>query len=555
MFFKFKNLRKIKRSRQIVAVLVKYGLNYFLDRTKIGILAKIGKRPKNYETLNTPERLRLALEELGPTFVKFGQILSTRPDFLPPDFIRELEKLQDQVLTFDSFQAQEIIVQELKKPIDKLFRHFESRPIAAASLSQVHKAVLISGKTVAVKIQRPDIKKIIDLDLEILEDLASLSENHLDNGWVYHPKLMVAEFKKAIRKEIDFINEASNFERFEVNFKDIEYIKIPKIYWSMTTTKVLTMEFIEGTKINEIIQEKYKGIFDPIEVAKRGADAILKQILEDGFFHADPHPANLFVQPPATIVMLDVGMVGYLDEETVINGAKLLQAIVNKDLNQVLRSFENLGIIIKEFDHNLLRQDLKELLDRYLGIPLKNLEISQVSQDILEIMMHHDLVLPANLVLMVKALSVVETTGRQLYPDFDMLSAAKPFVKKLLRKKFAPQELLKKSGVVLQECIELIEQLPNNLIDILHKVKEGKLKFNFEHQGLEILTNEIDRSSNRLSFSLIIAALIIGSSLILQQQIGPFVFGYSILGIIGYLIASFLGLGLIISILRSGKWK
>ena len=538
-----------------MAVLVKYGLNYFLDRTKIGILAKIGKRPKNYETLNTPERLRLALEELGPTFVKFGQILSTRPDFLPPDFIRELEKLQDQVLTFDSFQAQEIIVQELKKPIDKLFRHFESRPIAAASLSQVHKAVLISGKTVAVKIQRPDIKKIIDLDLEILEDLASLSENHLDNGWVYHPKLMVAEFKKAIRKEIDFINEASNFERFEVNFKDIEYIKIPKIYWSMTTTKVLTMEFIEGTKINEIIQEKYKGIFDPIEVAKRGADAILKQILEDGFFHADPHPANLFVQPPATIVMLDVGMVGYLDEETVINGAKLLQAIVNKDLNQVLRSFENLGIIIKEFDHNLLRQDLKELLDRYLGIPLKNLEISQVSQDILEIMMHHDLVLPANLVLMVKALSVVETTGRQLYPDFDMLSAAKPFVKKLLRKKFAPQELLKKSGVVLQECIELIEQLPNNLIDILHKVKEGKLKFNFEHQGLEILTNEIDRSSNRLSFSLIIAALIIGSSLILQQQIGPFVFGYSILGIIGYLIASFLGLGLIISILRSGKWK
>jgi ubiquinone biosynthesis protein len=290
-------------------------------------------------------------------------------------------------------------------------------------------------------------------------------------------------------------------------------------------------------------------------VAKRGAEAILKQILEDGFFHADPHPANLFVQPPATIIMLDVGMVGYLDEETVINGAKLLQAITNKNLDQVLRSFENLGIIIKEFNRHLLRQDLKELFDRYLGVPLKNLEISKVSQDVLEVAVRHNLVLPANLVLMIKSLSMVEATGRQLYPDFDMLSTAKPFVKKLLRKKLAPQELFKKSEVLLQESLEFIEQLPNNLIEILHKVREDKLKLNFEHQGLEKLIQEIDRSSNRLSFSLIIAALIIGSSLILQQQVGPLLFGYSILGIIGYLLASFVGLGLVISILKSGKWK
>ena len=555
MFFRSKNLRRFKRSRQVMAVLFKYGLDYFLDRTKIGILARIRKKPKDYKTLTTAERLRLALEELGPTFIKFGQILSTRPDFLPPAFIKELEKLQDQVPSFDSFQAQKIIERELGKSINRLFKNFEPTPIAAASLSQVHKTILPSGETVAVKIQRPDIKETIELDLEILEDLAALVESHFSDGWIYHPKLMVAEFKKAIRKELDFTNEVHNFEKFRANFKDIDYIKVPKIYWEMTTSEVLTMEFIEGTKINEITQEKYKDVFEPAEVAKRGAEAILKQILEDGFFHADPHPANLFVQPPATIIMLDVGMVGYLDKETVINGAKLLQAIINKNLDQSLRSLENLGVIIKEFDRHLLRQDLKELFERYLGVPLKNLEISKVSQDIIEIMVRHNLVLPTNLALMVKALSMVETTGRQLYPDFDMLSTAKPFIKKLLRKKFVPKELLKKSEVVLQESIELIEQLPNNLIDILHKVKEGKLKFNFEHQGLEKLTNEIDRSSNRLSFSLIIAALIIGSSLILQQQIGPFIFGYPILGIIGYLIAGFLGLGLIISILRPGKWK
>jgi len=555
MFNKFRKLRKFKRSRQIMTVLVKYGLDYFISRSKIGVLAKIRKRPKKYQVLTLPERLRLALEELGPTFIKFGQILSTRPDFLPPAFIKELAKLQDQVPSFNSSQAQEIIEQELNKPIVQLFKKFEEKPVAAASLSQVHKAILPNGAIVAVKIQRPDIKETIELDIGILEDLAGLLENHLHNGWIYQPKLIVEELKKAIRKELDFTNEAHNFEKFRINFKDIKYVKTPKIYWEMTTTKVLTMEFMEGVKINEITQDKYKNIFDAKKVAKQGAKVILKQVLKDGFFHADPHPANLFVQPPATIIMLDVGMVGYLDEKTINNGVKLLQAIVNKNLDQVARGFENLGVIVKEFDKNLFRQDLEELFARYLGVSLKNLEINKINQDILGTMARHSLVLPANLVLMLKALSVVETTGKQLDPDFDMVSAAKPFVKKLLRKKIAPQELLRKSGIMFQESVELIEQLPQNLIDISRKLREGKLKFNFEHRGLEKLTEEIDHSSNRLSVSLIIAALIIGSSLVLQQQIGPFIFGYSILGIIGYLLASFFGLGLIVSILRSGKWK
>ena len=553
--FNFRNLRKFKRSRQIIGVLVKYGLDYFIDRSKIGVLSKIRRRPKNYQELTLPERLRLALEELGPTFIKFGQILSTRPDFLPPAFIKELAKLQDQVPSFGAVQARETVEQELNKSIDELFKKFKRKPIAAASLSQVHKAVLPNGEIVAVKIQRPNIREIIELDIEILENLAGILENRLHNGWFYRPKLIVEELKKAIRREIDFINEAHNFEKFRINFKEVEYIQSPKIYWEMTTAKILTMEFIEGVKINEITQDKYKNVFDARKVAKRGAEVILKQVLEDGFFHADPHPANLFVLPPATIVMLDVGMVGYLDEKTIVNGVKLLQAIVDKNLDQVMNSLGNLGIIIKEIDKNLFRQDLAELLGRYLGIPLKNLEISKVNQDILRVMARHNLALPANLVLTLKALSMTETTGKQLDPDFDMLSAAKPFVKKLLRKKFAPEELLKKSGIMLRESVGLIEQLPQNLIDISRKLKEGKLKFNFKHRGLEKLTKEIDRSSNRISFSLIIASLIVGSSLVLQQQVGPFIFGYPVIGIIGYLLASFLGLGLVISILRSGGWK
>ena len=553
--FNLRTWNQIKRSKQIVSVLVKYGLDYFIGRAKISFWLKIRKKSKRFQELTPPKRLRLALEELGPTFVKFGQILSTRPDFLPPDFIKELEKLQDKVPPFSSFQAKKIIEKELNKPLEELFKKFETKPIAAASLSQVHKAILPNNEIVAVKVQRPGIKEIIELDLKILENLAGFLENRLYNGWVYQPKLIVTELKKAIEREIDFTNEAYNFERFRINFKDIEYIRVPKIYWEMSTSKVLTMEFIKGTKVDEITQEKYKNVFDAKKVAKRGAKAILKQILEDGFFHADPHPANLLIQPPATIVMLDVGMVGYLDKETIFKSTKLLKAVIDRNLEQIINCLENLGVVVKEVDKNSFRQDLKELLDRYFGFPLKHLEIKKISEDMLKVMVQHHLSLPSSFVLMLKALSMEESIGKKLDPDFDMISTAKPFVKKNLRRKFMPQELLKKSSILFQESVELIEELPEDLIDILHKFKEGKLKFNFEHRGLEKLVREINRSSNRISFSLIIAALIIGSSLVLQQQVGPFIFGYSAIGIVGYLLASFLGLGLVISILSSGKWR
>ena len=412
--FNLRTWNQIKRSKQIVSVLVKYGLDYFIDQAKISFWLKIRKKSKRFQELTPPKRLRLALEELGPTFVKFGQILSTRPDFLPPDFIRELEKLQDEVPPFSSFQAKKIIEKELNKPLEELFKKFETKPIAAASLSQVHKAILPNNEIVAVKVQRPDIKEIIELDLKILENLAGFLENRLYNGWVYQPKLIVTELKKAIEREIDFINEAYNFERFRINFKDIEYIRVPKIYWEMSTSKVLTMEFIKGTKVDEITQEKYKNVFDAKKVAKRGAQAILRQILEDGFFHADPHPANILIQPPATIVMLDVGMVGYLDKETTFKIAEFIQAIIDKNLEQIISCLQDLGVVIKEVDENLFRHDLKELLDRYFGVPLKRLEIRKISEDMLKVMVEHHLSLPSSFVLMLKALSMEESIGKKL---------------------------------------------------------------------------------------------------------------------------------------------
>lgn len=547
------NYKKLKRSRQIVNVFTKYGLGYFIDRSKLKLLYKLKRvAPPDFKTPSFSRNIFTALEELGPTFIKFGQILSTRPDFLPPAFIKELEKLQDEVPPFDSLQAKGIIEKELGKPVEELFKEFEEIPVASASLSQVHKAVMPNGEIVAVKIQRPDIKAVIELDLEILKDLMGFIDRRFGNNWIYHPKLMVEEFKKAIQREIDFTNEAHNYETFRINFKDIDYIKIPKIYWNMTTTKVLTMEFIGGTKINEITRDEYKDIFNPKEVAKRGTYIILKQVFEDGFFHADPHPANIFVLPPATIVMLDVGQVGYVDENIIKNGARLLLAMMDKNLDQGMKYLKALGMLEKEYDETLIRQDLAELIERYVGIPLKDIEIRKLAQDTIEVLVRHNLVLPSNLALMIKAVSMAETTGRQLDPDFNAVTVGRPFITKMINKRFSADELFKRGNIFVYDSIEFIEKLPKNITDILSKLADGKLKFNLENKESQKLTRGINRLAILLSFSIIIAALIISASLMIKMDTGIIILGYSIQSIIGYAIAIFLCLILII-IFKSKK--
>ncbi len=552
---KLNNLNKIKRSKEIITVLTKYGLNYFIDHSRLNFLIKIRKKSKGYHSLTFPERIRLALEDLGPTFIKFGQILSTRPDLLPADFIEEFSKLQDQIQPFDFAKVQDLVEQELGKEINCLFKDFDKNPIAAASLSQVHKATLFTGEIVAIKIQRPKIKETIALDLEILEKLASLLENRLRNGWVYHPKLMVSEFKRAINKELDFINEACNLEKFKNNFKKIDYIRFPKVYRDMSTKKILTMEFIDGVKINEIIQEKYKGVFDIKKVARRGVLVMFKQILEDGFFHADPHPANLFVVAPATIVMLDVGMVGYLDDKTIESGSKLFQGIFDKDVDMVVKGLEILGIVPEDFDEVSFSRSLNEFLEYYHGRLLKDLEISKISQDFIEIMLRYNLSLPAEMILMVKAISMVEASGKKLDQDLDVFLIAKPLVKNFFKRKFHPSKFFKKIQNILEEGSYFVEDFPKDLGGILKKIKKDELSFNFEHKGLEKLTREINSSSSRISISLVIAALFIASSLILQQPEKVAFVEYTTLGGVGYIVAGFFSLILIIYILKSKKEK
>jgi len=549
------NLDKVKRSRQIISVFIKFGLDYLFDVSRVNFITKIRNRRKGYEKLSSAERLRLAFEELGPTFIKFGQILSTRPDFLPPDYIYELEKLQDKVLPVETLRIRECIEKELNKPLNQVFKEFDEKPVASASLSQVHKAVLYNGEIVALKIQKPGIRNTIELDLAILESFADVLEKRLRNGPFHSPKAVVAEIKKALRKELDFLNEAHNFDKFRNNFKGIDYIKVPNVYWDLTTEKLLTMEFIEGVKISEITQEKYRQQFDLKKIADRAAEALLKQILLDGFFHADPHPGNLFVQPPDTIVMLDVGMTGHLEERTIIIIAKTLRAANEKDYSHIIRGLQDLGLVVQKIDKFSLRQDLDELIELYSDRPFKTISMAKMNQQILEIMMRHKMAIPSNLVMMLRSISIAESVGKQLEPDFDMFSLIQPFVRKIYFKLYSPRRWKERGVNVMDESVELVEHLPHHLSDLLRKLREGQFEVKLEHHKLEEITREIKGSSNRISASLIIAALIVGSSLILQQGIGPTISNVSIIGIIGYILAGVLGLGLIISIFRLSRKK
>ena len=561
MFNLKQKYRNIKRAKKIITILAKYGLGYFLDLPAAERYLNLGRKffvkkaeKEKTQRLTLPQRARLACEELGPTFVKLGQILSTRPDLIPTELAQEFSKLQDDVAPFTFLKTEERFKKEFGRPISELFAEFDEQPAAAASLSQVYKAKLVSGETVAVKIQRPNIKKTMEEDIAILLDLAKFAEKRFIYGRIYQPVEIVKEFARTVRKELDFINEGRNIDKFRANFKDIETVRIPKVYWDLTADKILTMEYIDGIKISDTVKLK-KSQFDKKIIATRGADMILKQIFADGFFHGDPHPGNIFVLKNNVIALLDFGMVGRISEDRMGSMADMIIAAIKIDADKIVEALMDMDIVGWEADLPKLKIEIKDFIGKYYGAPLKELEMGKIIEEILEVMIAHKIKIPSDLALLAKALITIEGIGRELDPDFDMVSHTKPFAKRLLKKKYSPVNLWKRGSAAARELFNFLEILPKEFSWMIKSLRAGELNVSFQHKGLEKLVLEIDRASNRLSFSMIIGALIIGSSFVIQANIGPFIFNYPAIGIIGYLLASFLGLVLIISILRSGKWK
>jgi len=550
--------RHLNRYRQILTVLFKYGFGDLVDVLKIEQYLEIGlqmisrKRREQVDRLTRSERVRMALEELGPTFIKLGQVLSTRPDLIPVEFVEELSKLQDHVPPFAYAEVAQIIESELGAAPGDIFQHFDETPRGAASIGQVHRARLKDGEEVVVKVQRPGIRKTIEVDLEIMLHLASLMERHLEEFQVNRPVRIVEEFARTLEKEIDYTIEASHIERFARQFIDDATVYVPKVFRETTTERVLTMEYIDGVKASEIDRIEEEGLDRKI-ITSRGADLILKQVFDHGFFHADPHPGNIFVLPGNVLCYLDFGMMGSIDRQSREDFADLIHSVTRRDESRAMRALLTLTQYDEEPDTRLLARDLSDFMGQHLYKPLKDLQMEKLLHQLMELISRHRLQIPPDLFLMMKALAIVEGVGLSLDPDFEMINQAAPFIQRVKMEQFHPKRVasdIMRSGT---ELVRLIQEIPGELRELLRQMKRGKVKMEFEHRGLEPMLATHDRTSNRIAFSIVIAALIVGSALIVLSKTPPFLFGIPVIGIIGFVTAGVMGVWLLIAILRKGR--
>ena len=554
-----RNIRSIRRYRHILGILIKYGFGHVVEQLNINYYLELGRRivtlgsaPKEIERLTQPVRLRLAMEELGPTFIKLGQILSTRPDLIPREYADEFRKLQDKVPSISAEDIEKQVESELGYPILELFAEFSPLPLAAASIAQVHRGRLKGGEEVVIKVRRPGVKEVIETDLDILMGLAYLIEHHLPGGAIYDPIGIVKEFRRTIHREMDFTREGHTIDRFATNFKHDSTVHVPCVFWELTGERVLTMEFVDGIKVTEFSRLEAAG-YDRQVIARNGADAFLKQVLVHGFFHGDPHPGNIFILPGNTVCLLDYGMVGRLDDDLKFQLVDLLAAILHRDVEAVINQLLYSGELTDEANLKHLKRDLAEFIDDYYEIPLQEINAGKLLSDFVEILTHYHIKFPSDLMLLAKALVTMEGLGRELDPDFNMISHLRPFMERLLRERLTPGSVSRDMLRVVQSYGSLAKNLPRDLKEFINRVNRNKFKIDLEHRGLEKLIADLDKSSNRLSFSMLIAALIIGSSLIMLTNKGPLLLGFPILGFLGYSIAGFLGLWLAIAILRSGR--
>lgn len=552
-----KTVRNLKRYRQIVGVLAKYGFGHILDRldlrTRLRLRPKpIGPELKSAARLALPVRIRRVMEELGPTFVKLGQVLSTRPFLIPYDLLVELTRLQDAVEPFDFAQVREVVEGELRDSLEHLFREFEETPVASASLAQVHRAVTLDGRKVAVKVQRPGIKRIIAADMDILADLARLLDRYVPEVKIFDPVGLVAELAKTTRRELDFAAEARYMEVFAENFTDDPTVKVPAVFAGLSTAKVLTTEYIDGIKISNKERLQAAG-FDLSELVRNGGQSVLKQIFQHRFFHADPHPGNLFVMPDGRIAAVDYGMVGRLSGRAVDELANLLIAAMAGDTESVSRELLNMDVLGEQVNLRTFEADLTDLFLRYRRLPLARIDMKAIITGIFNLVHEYQVRIPSDYMLLAKALITYEEVARGLDPGYDMVEAVTPYVKKLARSRFDPSRAAKTVTRGIGDVREIVNILPFELRRIVRKLRKGDLIVPLEHRGLEHLINEIDRSSNRLSFALIIAALIVGSSLLIRADVGAKIFDLPLLGLLGFLFAGVLGIWLVIGILRSKR--
>ena len=557
-----KKINKMKRLREIMRVLAEGGFAVFMQRgdlkkhlplehRALAFYEGYIEKAKPGEKVPLPVSLRVTLEKLGPTFIKFGQVLSLRPDIVPSEYVKELRHLQDQVHPVPFAEVEKVIEGETGKKLGATFKSFDKTPIAAASVAQVHKAVLKTGETVAVKVLRPNVQSIVEQDISIMKQIAELLESHLPEAKAYRPVELVKEFEEWTNAEFDLRVEAKNMSLFRENFEGDETVVIPRVYWAHTSEKVLVMEFIDGVKLSDSSELK-KRKFNRRMLALNGANAVFKQIFIDGVFHGDPHPGNLLALKGNRIAFLDFGIIGRLGMKTRKKLALYILALNENDSEKAVKHLMDIVEVGERGNLEGFKREVWKNINSWYGLPLKERGVAQTLYKTVSMAARHDVHFPTETVLLAKALLTVESVGVELYADFDFSRESKPFIHRLIREQLSPVKSVKKMFQNSLEYLEFFENLPEHVSNVVRKFESGDLTVRLQKTEFLEITDELYRLGKLVVLGIVAAALIMGSSLLLRAEGISRVLGFSV-GLIEFYLAIFFTAWLLITLLRAAR--
>lgn len=552
------NYRNIRRLHRIVSVLIKYGFGWLVKDMRLFSFATaierviLYRKARERQRLSTPQRVRMVLEELGPSFVKLGQVVSTRADLLPSDWVEEFKKLQDMVPPISFEEARKVVERSLKAPLATAFSTFEERPVASASIAQVHYATLADGTPVAVKVRRPGIGRVIESDISVMYTVARLIERYVPHLRRYRPVEVVDEFSRIIHKEQDFTIEGANTNRFQRIFADDSTVHIPKVYWEQTTHEVLTLERLEGVPFDEV--ERIRGMGVDVEVVVGNAlRAFFKQVFEHGVFHADLHPGNIFVKEDGTIIYLDFGIIGTLDKNLRRYLASMLYHLMKQDYYGAAVVHRDMGLISRSVDIHEFEDALRDITDPIFGKPLESIDVPGLIMKLLQTARRFQMKLQPNLLLLQKSMVIIEGTGRQLCPNINMWDFAKPLITRwMIKEKVSPKRVYERERERVGELMDVAANAPHQASALLNRALDDDVKIGFVHHRLESLTDEIHTLGRRVTAGLIVAALILGSSLLLAFSSDGSLLSHIVpwLGVAGLLLTIIVVVGFVVT---SGK--
>ena len=497
--------------------------------------------------LQLVERIRMTLEMLGPTFIKFGQVMSTRPDLVPPGMLIELQKLQEGVPPFPSDEAIAQLENQLGQPVEKLFASFDRVPIAAGSLGQVHRARHLNGTQLAVKIRRPTAVRDVERDLALMQELAILLERNVQEARIFDPVGLVNHFARSIRRELNFAREGRTMDEFRRLFRQDATLYVAEVFWELTTEAVLTMEFVDGFRIDELDQGAGPK-WDAAQIAANGARIFMKQAFEFGVFHGDPHPGNIRILRDGTLCLLDYGMIGMLDGKTREQLLDLLLAITQQDVDGAVKLVMQIGEPSREVDRPLLQIDMRDFVSNYYGIELERLNIGHALSDFVAILSNHAIRCPGTLMLLIRCLVALEGVGHTLDPAFNLAAHLQPFVERLVKDRYSPTRMAERMWSESQHLLGYAHDIPGHVNRTLRKLSQDDLRIQLEHRNLDHFILELERSSNRLVVGMVIAALIVASALIISKGSSTIWVTLPI-----YVLSSLLAIWLVYGIFRSGR--